>query len=226
MHKTSTRMARPMRFVAAWLVALGASAIPLVQVAACSCMEMPPGEAAAMADVAFTGTVVAEEPMAGPMGMEEARAIPVAVGAVPVGGGAVGAVAVTTEFDPAVTGGWSTMYTFEVDGVAKGDVGAEALVVAGGDGAGCGMSFSLGDRWLVFATQEGDALTTHLCAGNVPLADGEEPPLAVSAPGEGPAQEEGSGIPIGLLGPLAAVIAVAGVSAYAFWRADRPTVRG
>lgn len=171
------------RLVAAIAIVIGVSAVPVAQVAACSCMAMAPGEAAAMAEVVFAGIPVSEEP--GP-------ASPDAV-----------------------------VYTFQVDGVAKGDVGRQATVVAGGDSAMCGMSFALNERWLVFATTQDGALTTGLCAGNLPLQPDEEPPVAVRAPTAGdPADAPGTGVPLGVVLPIAAVAALAGVSALLFWRAE------
>ena len=173
------------RLVAALAIVIGVSAVPLAQVAACSCMAMTPGEAAATAEVVFTGIPVSEEP-----------------------GNA----------DPA-----AVLYTFQVDGVAKGDVGTQVSLVAGGDSAMCGVTFVLNERWLVFATTQDGALTTSLCSGNVPLQPDEEPPVAVRAPtaGDSPDDASGSGVPIGVILPIAAVVALAGASALLFLRADR-----
>lgn len=127
-----------LRLVAALGIALGVSAVPIAQVAACSCMQMTPGEAAASAEVVFTGIPVSED---------QGNANPDAV-----------------------------LYTFQVDGVAKGDVGTQVSLVAGGDSAMCGVTFALNERWLVFANTQDGALTTSLCSGNLPLQPDEEPP--------------------------------------------------
>ncbi len=181
-----------LRVLAALAIVIGISAIPIAQVAACSCMPMSPAEAAAMADAAFTGTVVGEQPMA-------ARDL---LGPEPMG---------------------QTLYAFEVDGIAKGDVGAQTTVLAGGDSAGCGMSFAMEERWLIFAYAEGDQLTTGLCSANVPLAADEDPPVAVTPVTATPA-ESGGGVPFGLILPAVAVLALVGIAAFLFWRADRPSV--
>ncbi len=175
----------PLRLLAAIAILIGISAVPIAQVAACSCMPMTPGEAAAAAEVVFTGLPVSEEP---------GNANPQAV-----------------------------LYTFQVDGVAKGDVGTTVSLVAGGDSAVCGVTFALNERWLVFATTQDGALTTSLCAGNLPLRPDEEPPVTVRPPTAGdPADAAGgSGVPIGVILPIAAVVALAGASALLFWRADR-----
>jgi hypothetical protein len=205
-----------LRLAAACALVTAVSAVPVARVAACSCMPMAPEEAARASDVAFTGTTVHEEPLAlgrgGAVVVGEARAI---------GAGAVAVEREAVLVDPAIAPAWATMYTFEVDGVAKGEIGPEVQVQAGGDGAGCGMSFGMNERWLIFATVEGDTLTTHLCAGNAPLAPGEEPPIPVSAPEQG-AGDAGGGLPLGIVLPVLVVLALAAVSGYIFWRADRP----
>lgn len=178
------------RLVAALALVIGVSAVPVAQVAACSCMAMAPDEAAAMAEVVFAGTVVGEEPPA-------ARDL---LGPEPMG---------------------QVLYTFTVDGVAKGDVGMQAALVAGGDSAGCGMTFATNERWLVFANTQDGALTTSLCAGNVTLQPDEEPPIAVYAPTASDPDSPGGGVPIGVVLPIAAVVALAGLTALLFWRADR-----
>lgn len=179
----------PLRLLAAFAIVIGVSAVPIAQVAACSCMAMSPDEAATIAEVVFAGTVISEE---------------------------AGAAA-----DPA-TGMGPVLYTFTVDGVAKGDVGTQVGVVGGGDSAGCGMTFTMNERWLVFANTQDGALATSLCAGNVTLQPDEEPPIAARAPtASDPEDGAGSGVPVGVILPIAAVVALAGVSALVFWRADR-----
>jgi hypothetical protein len=182
---------RILRALAALAIVVAVSAIPIAQVAACSCMPMVPGEAAAMADAAFTGTVVAEQPVAG-----DDPGAPVPMGQV--------------------------RYTFEVDGIAKGDLGSQATVLAGGDSAGCGMSFAMRERWLIFASAQDGELATGLCSANVPLAADEEPPISVSPPSPG-ADDGGAVVPLGIVVPGLAVTALLGVAAFLFWRADRPT---
>lgn len=203
-----------LRLLAALAIVVGVSAAPVMQVSACSCMELSPEEAARAADVVFSGTAVAEEPMPMPMPMGGPGRPGVAVGA------AEGVVLV----DPAVAPiGGGTLYLFEVDGVAKGDVGPEMQVLAGGDGAGCGISFGINERWLVFGTIEGDVVTTGLCSGNTPLAPDEPPAIPVTSPGAAPAARGSGGVPTGVLAALGAVVALAGLSGYLFWRADRPS---
>ena len=180
-----------LRLLAALAIVVAVSAIPIAQVAASSCMPMVPGEAAAMADAAFTGTVVAEQPVAG-----------------------------DDPLAPAPMG--RILYTFEVDGIAKGDLGSEATVLAGGDSAGCGMSFAMNERWLIFASAQDGQLATGLCSANVPLEADEKPPISVSPPTPGSADDGGAGVPLGVIVPGVAVIGLIAVAAFLFWRADRP----
>jgi hypothetical protein len=183
--RMTTRIRRGLTALA---LVLGVSAVPIAQVAACSCMAMAPGEAATMAEVVFAGTALSEQP---------GRA------------------------DPA-TGMSPVLYTFAVDGVAKGDVGSQISVVAGGDSAMCGTTFGLDERWLVFASTQDGELSTGLCAGNLPLQPDEEPPLSVRAPSAAETEDAAAaGVPMGVLLPIAAVVALAGVSALLFWRGDR-----
>jgi hypothetical protein len=112
-----------------------------------------------------------------------------------------------------------TIYTFEVDGVAAGAIGPEAAVLAGGDSAGCGMSFGVGERWFVFATSDGSMLTTGLCSGNVMLAPDDAPPLPVEPPDpDYQAPDAGIQVPVPLLVGLGGVLLIGGVSFVAFRR--------
>jgi hypothetical protein len=174
----------------------GISAVPTATVMACDCARTAPDEAASAADAVFTGAAIAAS--------EGAGAAPALREPVPMPMSQV-------------------VYTFAVDGVAKGDVGAETQVLAGGDQAACGMTFAMNERWLIFATAEGGMLTTHLCSGNMALGPGEEPPIPVTAPTASAATQSDGGVPVGVLLPVAAVLGLAGVSAFLFWRADRPS---
>jgi hypothetical protein len=113
------------------------------------------------------------------------------------------------------------IYTFKIDGVAKGEVGPQLELLGGGDGGSCGMSFGLGERWLVFASWDGAVHTTSLCAGNLMLGPDEAPPLPLAAPGadvtpsDAPMQ-----IPWTALGLLAAIAIVLVASWFAF-RSER-----
>ena len=131
---------------------------------------------------------------------------------------------VSVEQVPAEKAMPATFFTFEVDGVAKGTVGATHPVLSMGDGASCGTTFGLGERWLVFATYDGPTLTTGLCSGNVLLGPDEAPPLAMTAPAQGLAEPDGFGIPAPLLLAGGAALVIGLVSLIAFRLGDRRQV--
>ena len=185
-----------MKLLLAALFALGLTSLPVQQVAACSCMQSTPRQAAEWADAAFAGTVVNEQPV----GAET---------------GPIGAMAATKPV-PAVFG--QILYTFDVDGVAKGSVGSRVEVLSGGDGASCGMNFAMDERWLIFTTWDGSVHSTGLCAGNVLLEKGVEAPLPLTAPTGGDAGSDAWGIPLTVLALLGVIGAVAAVSWLAFRR--------
>ncbi|HJP71942.1 MAG TPA: hypothetical protein VJ975_09505 [Candidatus Limnocylindria bacterium] len=184
-----------MRFLLALAAAFAFAALPIEQVAACSCAQLSVEEAAANAQVVFAGTVADEQPVAR-------------------GDGPIKAIAATAPM-PGQLG--AVLYTFKVDGVAKGDVGDQIELLGGGDGASCGMSFGLGERWLVFASWDGAVHSTSLCSGNLLLAPDEEPPLPLSAPGgEAAPPDAPIQIPWTALGVLGAVAVVLVASWFAF----------
>ena len=182
-----------MKLLLAFAMALGLASLPVQQAHACSCAALPIQEAAAMADAVFSGTVVDQRPV----GLEP-----------------VGALAATAPMPGGMAG---IVYTFQVDGVAKGEVAEHAEVLGGGDGGMCGMSFGLSERWLVFTSWDGAMHTTGLCSGNMPLGPDEDPPLVLSAPVAGETQETVE-IPWTAVAMLLATALVAGVSALAFRR--------
>ena len=190
-----------MKLLLAAMFAIGLTSLPTQQVAACSCMEATPQEAAGWADAVFAGTVVSEQPV----GAET---------------GPVGAMAATVPM-PVRFGG--IIYTFAVDGVAKGEVGSQVDVLAGGDGASCGMSFGSNERWLIFTTWDGAIHSTGLCSGNVLLENGAEAPLPLTAPTGGDAGSGVPGIPFTVLALLGVIGAVAVVSWLAFRRGSGST---
>jgi hypothetical protein len=62
-----------------------------------------------------------------------------------------------------------------VDEVWKGDVAATVDVSTAPDSAMCGVWFSEGDRWLVYAsTRDDGSLETYLCSRTVPLEYADE----------------------------------------------------
>lgn len=182
-----------MKLLIALAMAIGLASLPAQQALACSCMATTIEESAAVADAVFAGTVVGQEP---------------------VGLDPVGALAATA---PVPGGMGQVVYTFAVDGVAKGDVAADVQILSSGDGASCGMNFGIGERWLVFAMWDGAVHTTSLCSGNVMLGADEDPPLALSAPIAGEA-EVPIEIPWQAVAILVALATVGGASFLAFRR--------
>ena len=61
-------------------------------------------------------------------------------------------------------------YAFEVDR-ASGPTNALTVVSAGQGEASCGMTFATGEEWLIIVPPATDMGDTHLCAGNLRLAD-------------------------------------------------------
>jgi hypothetical protein len=60
---------------------------------------------------------------------------------------------------------------FEVSSVSKGDLAGTAYVVTYRDGATCGAELLAGHRYRIYASNEGNLLTTNLCAGNRDLGN-------------------------------------------------------
>jgi hypothetical protein len=148
-----------------------------------------------MADAVFTGTVTDQQSV----GLEPVGAL-AATGPMPGGMGQV-------------------VYTFAVDGVAKGVLGTQASVLGGGDDGMCGMSFGMGERWLVFAAWDGAIHSTGSCSGNMPLGPDEDPPLPLSEPIAGEIEQPFE-IPWTAVTLLAITAIVVGVSAFAFRRSS------
>ena len=140
---------------------------------ACSCIEEEAAAQLARADAVFTGRVVEREE-------------PVAVRV------------------PLLEGGdHHVQWTFDVEGVEKGDVHAVQPVQSGASSAACGFEFSLGSHYRVLAERaDGGGLVTGLCHGTTAVAAGDavagDPPAA--APGQEPPaanpQTAGSWLPV------------------------------
>jgi hypothetical protein len=189
-----------MKLLLAACLAMCLMSLPMAQVAACSCVALVPHEAAEMADAVFAGTVVGETPTGGDLGR-------------------VGAVAATVPFPP---GMGQAIYTFEVDGVAKGSIGTQVEVLSGGDGASCGFTFGIGERWLVFTTWDGMTHSTGLCSGNVALEARGEAPLPLIAPSGSDDDPRAGGLPTTALVVLGLVAVVVAASWLAFRRGSSP----
>lgn len=182
------RLASHMRILLSVALVLGISVVPLERAAACSCMQSTPVEAAGFADAAFAGTVVAQRDVGAEPGL---IGLPPPMGA-------------------------TTVYTFAVDGVAKGPIALRVDVLAGGDGAGCGMSFDAEHRWLVFTTIADGVHTSGLCSGNVILEPGVAAPLELAAPVDADENAD-AGLPV----PAAVILAAVALMVVASWLAFR-----
>jgi hypothetical protein len=124
-------------------------------------------------------------------------------------------------------------YAFAVDKIYKGGViDAEIVASTAMDGASCGTSFGIDERWLVFANVTDGEIWTGLCSGNVLLADEETEAAALAELGEPiaepepvAAEPEDLEVPAALLVAVVAAAAVIGVSAWAFVLEPRRRVR-
>ncbi len=122
-------------------------------------------------------------------------------------------------------------WTFEVDAVAKGEVGAQQEVVSARNGASCGFTFQERKRYLVFAYEgREDSLATDICTNTRRLAPSEELPF----PAEEPAGPAAGGIPFDdaggpdagtILVSLLAIAAVAITAVYLLVRPGGPSSR-
>lgn len=114
-------------------------------------------------------------------------------------------------------------YAFAVDAIYKGDVtDAEIIATTAMDGASCGTSFGIDERWLVFANIADGEIVTGLCSGNVALVDPETEEAALAelpspgAPDPVAAEPETFEVPVTGVLVGAAALLVIGLSAWAF----------
>lgn len=180
-------MRSPSAVVAVFLLTMSLSLLPLASAVACSCVQLGPGQALANADAAFVGVVAAAQ--------DPSAGNPIVGSADPI------------------------VYSVVVEEALKGDLpeGQRVVLTSARDGASCGISLAVGDRWRLYANVDGSALTTGLCSGSELLARGVAVP-AVDTPDGGP------GLPAGVLLVAAGVVVVGAVSALAFtWRCAAPT---
>ncbi len=89
-------------------------------------------------------------------------------------------------------------YTVEVETVFKGDVAPTAYIQTADSGASCGLEgIENGDRYVLFADRQDDALRANLCGGSAPATDqliaavrtatgGETDPASTATAGEPP----------------------------------------
>ena len=128
---------RPMsRILAAFALAVGTTTFATTAFA-CSCAFSGYEEAIAAADVAFIGTVVAEE----------------------------GEPPIELEAFP------TARTVFEVSHSKEPMASPFELEVAAGGGASCGLDMSVGEEWVVIASEWEGRLVTDLCTGSTLAVD-------------------------------------------------------
>ena len=110
--------------------------------------------------------------------------------------------------NPLVGSGDPIVYVFAVESVAKGPAANQITITSARDGASCGMTFALADKWRIYAYADGaGGLATGICSGNALIT--ANAPLPVPPP---------AGLPIELLAVGGVVIGLVGFSAWAFTR--------
>ncbi|MBB6345904.1 hypothetical protein ACWGH8_29370 [Nonomuraea muscovyensis] len=87
--------------------------------------------------------------------------------------------------EPVEDGGKVTA-TLRADQVYKGEIALSAEVSSRVQGPACGFPFRTGERYLIFAHAEGEALTTSSCSGNLTVAAGDRPLRTDGADGAEP----------------------------------------
>ena len=149
------------------------------RVLACSCVPSPPFEKSVKeADAVFAGAVASSEQVSG----------------------------VETEVVAPTYGEF--VYTFNVDEVVSGEVGATVEVHAYSSSAACGIQFREGDRYVVFAYERRGDLETNLCSRTERI--NETVTFGGSAPAGGPGAETSTGAETGS-DPLPVLVGAAAV---------------
>lgn len=190
-------MGRGSRILAIVALLIGASVVPLRQVAACDCARMDLAQAIQEAEVAFVGTLV---------GAAEVAPLP-AEGMGPTE---------PVEYKWAVERSRDALDGAELSIFAWPD-----------DGANCGMSFAADERWLVLAYRTEGRLETNGCMRNTPMGGAAPDEIdlidsLVATPADTTAgASSGPALPAPLLVGLAALAVVGAVSFLAFRRDGR-----
>lgn len=103
-------------------------------------------------------------------------------------------------FEEIVSSGRDVRHRFDVEGVAKGEIGPSVVVVAAAEGASCGIEVAIGQRAGLLLTRDGDRWRSGLCSKLDP-----DDLLAISAPPRAGPDAVTSGV-----GPNLAAAAVLG----------------
>lgn len=113
--------------------------------------------------------------------------------------------------NPLIGSGDPIVYLFAVESVAKGQAANQITVTSARDGASCGMTFALADKWRIYANGDGaGGLATGICSGNELITANAPLPVPPRAR-----------LPIELLLAGGVVLVVVGFSAWAFTRRPR-----
>ena len=72
--------------------------------------------------------------------------------------------------DAVISGGRVVQNHFDVEGVAKGDIGSSVVVLAAANGAACGIEVAVGQRAALLLTREADQWRSSLCSKSDPDA--------------------------------------------------------
>ncbi len=183
-------------------LALGLLVVPISRVAACDCAMTPVSEAVRSADVAFVGTLA---------GAGGDGAIPAEEGK----GAVVGR--------PGVIG--EVVWTWQVEVARDAETPATVSVAAWqDDGANCGVSFGVNQRWLIVANVEEGTLRTNGCQPNrvVDGLDAEVDAVVASmveVSGGAGGGGDGALAMVGQIAPVVGGVALIGlVAAWAFRR--------
>ena len=118
------------------------------------------------------------------------------------------------------------VWSWDVERSRDGIDGAQVQLAAWpDDGANCGVSFGLGERWLVIAHETEGRLSSSSCSMNL-LMDGTQPDVetqiadmvTVVSPAEGESAAQSSAPSVPVLLVMGSVALLAAVSAWAFFQ--------
>lgn len=85
-------------------------------------------------------------------------------------------------------------FTFEVSEVRKGTAAATTEILTADNSASCGLTFDLGQSYVVMATVEDGVLSSNLCSGTAPASQYSEADLATIGPAMGPGPGSDAGV--------------------------------
>lgn len=130
-----------------------------------------------------------------------------------------------SQVDTAGGEGGGLRWSFDVETVHKGEVGATTSLETAGDSAACGIEFREGERYLVFATGQ-DRIGANLCSGTGPVDRADAETLALLGEGSPPTPDRATadtdeGVSWPLVGGITAVVLIGGAVVLLLMRARR-----